>query len=68
MDTVLEGYVTRLKLKEELGVCDRTMARYESQPNGLPFVPIGGQKFYRVDAVREWLAKRERSRNQRRVA
>ena len=62
---------------DKLGVCEvlgppgkplskRTISRYENQPDGLPSIEVGGRKFYRIEAVREWLRRRERHRNPRR--
>jgi hypothetical protein len=64
--TLLEDYLPRAALAEQLDVCERTLARYEAEPDGLPVTVIGGRRLYRVDAVREWLTARERQRNPRR--
>ncbi|EJW11722.1 hypothetical protein A33M_2919 [Rhodovulum sp. PH10] len=63
---LLEGYLTRPELARELGVHTKTVERYESQPNGLPSVTIGGRKYYRRTAVLAWIESRERKPNQRR--
>jgi len=69
MPTLLADYVDRASLCEALGdVSTRTIARYENQPDGLPSVTIGGRKYYRLEAVKDWLLKRERHPNPRRAA
>lgn len=65
---LLAGYVDRPTLARQLRCTERTLHRYENQPDGLPSLTIGGRKFYRVQAVMDWLAKRERKPNQRRAA
>lgn len=65
---LLDGYLSRDKLCEELGVTARTIRRYQSQPDGLPSTLVGGRKLYRIEAVRKWLAAQERHPNPRRVA
>lgn len=65
---LLDDYDDRAELASGLGCSQRTVARLENIPDGLPFVVIAGKKYYRREAVREWLLKRERKRNPRRVA
>jgi hypothetical protein len=60
---LLDGYLTRKQLAQALAVCERSIARAENQPDGLPSLMIGGRKLYRIDAVRQWLARRERIPN-----
>ncbi len=64
--SLLDDYLPRRELAAQLGVSARTLSRYESAPDGLPSTTIGGAKFYRLEAVREWLAARERCANPRR--
>lgn len=70
---ILDDYLTRDQLAAELSpagepISKRTIARYEAEADGLPSVMIGGRKLYRREAVRAWLAKRERQPNPRRAA
>jgi hypothetical protein len=65
---LLDEYRTRAELADELRCSWRTIWRYENQPDGLPSVLIAGRKFYRIESVRDWLNKRERRPNPRRVA
>jgi hypothetical protein len=65
--TLLDDYIPRRVLAKQLGdLSDRTIARYEAAPDGLPSTIIGGRKFYRLEAVRAWLAARERRPNPQR--
>lgn len=64
----LESLVSRAELAKELHVTERTIGRYETLPDGLPSMLIGGKKKYRMDSVIAWLEGRERRRNQRRKA
>jgi hypothetical protein len=63
MSPLLSDYINRAELAKQLGTCERTIARYENLPDGLPVTEIGGRKFYRLDAVRAWIASRERRPN-----
>lgn len=64
--TLLADYISSADLADDLGVSERTLARYENQPDGLPVTLIGGRKFYRMESLRKWLAARERRPNPRR--
>ena len=63
MAKLLEDYIDRLTLAEELRVNWRTVHRYENQPDGLPSLLIGGRRMYRLESVKAWLERRERQRN-----
>lgn len=49
-------------------VTQRTLARYENLPNGLPFWMIGGRKYRAVKESARWLETRARRPNPRRAA
>jgi hypothetical protein len=66
LDTLLAGCVSRNDLAKALGVCARSISRYESRPNGLPSMVIGGRKLYRLESVRAWIDAQERRPNPRR--
>ena len=51
-------YISRTALSEQLGVCTATIWRAEKS-QGLPRIKMGNQAWYRKDAVREWLQRRE---------
>lgn len=67
-DNLLDGYVDRPTLAEKLNCSERTLARYENEPNGLASLTLGGRKLYRLEAVRGWLDRREKRPNPRRNA
>ena len=46
----------------------RTLRRYEHEPDGLPYVIVGGSKYRPVKGCAEWLARRVRRPNPRRAA
>jgi hypothetical protein len=55
---LLSEYVTRAELAAEWNCHQRTIARYEAMPDGLPFLYIGGRKLYRVEDAREFMERR----------
>ncbi len=55
-------------LAKQWGCTTRTLRRYEHEPDGLAYVMVGGRKFRLVNASAEWLARRVRRPNPRRVA
>jgi hypothetical protein len=56
---ILDGYVDRQTLAAELCCNERTIARYENIPNGIPSVLIAGRKLYPVEGIRAWVKNRE---------
>jgi len=64
--SVLADYIDRATLAQQLRCTERSIARYENEPNGLPWLMVGGRKFYRISAVQAWLTKREHNPNPRR--
>jgi hypothetical protein len=66
LDSLLAHTVTRQELAKALGVCTRSISRYENQPDGLPSITFGGRKLYRLESVHEWLMAKERRPNRRR--
>lgn len=68
MNSLLNDYLDRASLADALRCSERTIARYENQPDGIPNLMIGGRKLYRLAAVREWLERREKKPNPRRAA
>ena len=57
---LLEGYATRAELAAEWNCHERTVARYENMPNGLPSVTIAGRKLYRIEDARRFMESRIR--------
>jgi len=66
--SILQDYMTRDELATELGVTPRTIMRWQDQPDGLPYVEMGGRIIYRRQSILTWLEGRERRPNQRRRA
>jgi excisionase family DNA binding protein len=64
--SVLDEYLTREQLAEELEVSPRTLIRYELEPDGLPSVRIGAKVRYRLSDVQAWIDRRTRRPNPRR--
>ncbi|RVC75829.1 MAG: hypothetical protein EOS58_06325 [Mesorhizobium sp.] len=67
-EVLLDEYVDRASLARALHCSERTVARYENQPNGLPNLVLAGRKLYRLRSVREWLERRENKPNPSRNA
>jgi len=59
---VLEGYVTKPELAQQLRKSTRTLDRLERQRVGPPRTKIGRSILYRIESVREWLQAQERRR------
>lgn len=57
--SVLDGYLTREELAEELGKTPRTLDRWASLRVGPPRSKIGRTVVYRVAAVQSWLIQQE---------
>lgn len=68
MSPILEDFLTRDQLANELRVSSRTLIRWQNQQDGLPYVELGGRIFYRRSSVIAWIEARERHPNQRRRA
>jgi len=68
MATILSDYLTREQLAAELNITPRTLARWQSQPDAIPHVQVGGRILFKIASVRAWLESRERHPNKRRVA
>jgi phage terminase Nu1 subunit (DNA packaging protein) len=65
---LLATYLDRDQLAEMFSCSGRTISRYMSQPDGLPHLYVGGRTLFRLEAVRDWLERRERRPNPRRRA
>ena len=57
---LLDGWLTRRQVAEEVGVSVDTLERWENRRCGPPCVRLGRKVIYRADAFREWLVSRER--------
>jgi hypothetical protein len=65
---LLDGLIWRPDAAKQAHVTERTLARYENEPDGLPFILWGGRKYYRVEVFRKFILSRECKRNPRRAA
>lgn len=66
MTTLLQDYLTRDEVAAELRVATRTIARWQNQPDGIPYIEMGGRILYRRQSILAWIESRERRPNQRR--
>ena len=58
---LLDDYLSPDQLAEELGKSARTIARWDRLIIGPPKTLVGKRPFYRRDAVRQWLLRKERA-------
>src|SRR6267154_2535289 len=56
---VLDGFLRREELARQLGVCPRTVDRWQALRKGPPRVSVGRTILYNIESVREWLRSRE---------
>lgn len=63
---ILEGYADRDAIAAGFNVTPRTINRWMNQPDGLPYVQLGGRTLFNLESVKVWLASRERHPNKRR--
>jgi len=60
----LEGFISEPEYARRRGVSLRTCQRDRQLRKAPPYTKLGRQIFYRVDAMREWLIKNERTTDQ----
>jgi hypothetical protein len=60
-ERLLDGYLTRTKMAQEINRGVRTLERWENQRIGPPVTYIGKTPMYRIEAVRAWLLTLERN-------
>lgn len=58
--SVLEGFLSEREYASQRGVTIRTCQRDRALRQSPPYVVIGKRVYYRIEAVRNWLLKRER--------
>jgi predicted DNA-binding transcriptional regulator AlpA len=58
---LLDGYLRREELAQQLGVSARTIDRWQMLRCGPPRVAIGRTILYNLDSVRQWLRANEES-------
>ena len=56
---LLQGWISRTDLAQELGVCEETLRRWADARRGPAFVKAGRKILYRRAAVLEWLETHE---------
>ena len=56
---LLEGFLRRDQLAQELGISPRTIDRWEALRIGPPRVCVGRTILYNIQSVREWLLSSE---------
>jgi hypothetical protein len=56
---VLADYMSRAELAAELGICTRTLIRWQQRGEGPPITHVGQRPMYRRASVAAWLARRE---------
>ncbi len=56
--SLLDGYLTRAQLADELRCSERTIARYEQARDGLPYMIVAGRRFYQIETVKLWMQGR----------
>jgi hypothetical protein len=56
---ILEGYLPETEYARQRGVSVRTCQRDRTLRQSPPYVVIGRQVYYRIEAIREWLVSRE---------
>lgn len=63
---ILAGYIAPQHLARELGVSERTLARWHAARLGPPRVTIGRRPYYRLTSVAAWIALQEEKPPERR--
>ena len=56
---LLQGWISRTDLAQELGVCEETLRRWADARRGPAFVKAGRKILYRRSVVLEWLETQE---------
>ena len=57
---LLSAWLTREELADELGVTNKTIARWHTEGSAPPCTKVGKKILYRREAVQQWLISRER--------
>jgi excisionase family DNA binding protein len=56
--SVLADFITDVEIAAELKVRRRTVNEYCRQPDGLPYVKVGGRRLFRRSDVDAWLERK----------
>ncbi|MDA9465329.1 hypothetical protein [Bradyrhizobium sp. CCBAU 53415] len=65
--SILAGYITEAEFAASADITTRTVCRYRNQPDGLPFLKLGGKVLIPVEDARAWLRARVVHPNARRT-
>lgn len=57
---ILDGYIAEAEYAKQRGVSVRTCQRDRQLRQSPPYMVIGNQVYYRIEAIRAWLRARER--------
>jgi hypothetical protein len=64
---LLADWVDNPQLAQEFSVNERTVVRWQDQPDGMPFAKVGRRRLSHIPTAREWLKARLRRPNPRRA-
>lgn len=67
LQELLSDFVEEKTLAEAFGVSPRTTKRWRDEPDGLPFTKAGSKVLIHMPTAREWLMRRMRRPNTRRM-
>lgn len=65
---LLAGYETEAEFAKRHDLSPRTVARYRNEPDGLPFMFWAGRIYIHLAGAADYMARRVRKPNMRRVA
>jgi hypothetical protein len=63
VEELLSDYALEDDVAERWDVDKRTLARYRNEPNGLPFMRLGGRIYIHIPGAKEWVKRRTQRRN-----
>jgi hypothetical protein len=63
VSNLLDDYAPEDALAKSWSVDRRTIARYRNEPNGLPFMKLGGKVYIHIPGAKEWIRRRTLRRN-----
>ena len=68
MTNILEDYEPEADFAKAHRLHPRTVARYRTEPDGIPWLEFGGRIYIHIPGAKEWLARRVRRNKPRRAA
>jgi hypothetical protein len=63
----LKDFCTGAAFAEDVDKDERTINRWMSQPDGLPYTWLGNKRYIHIPTAREWMLSRMRQPNPRRI-